>query len=89
MLQWGCIVAAITCSVAALGFNTSLTQAVQVQVLMVAGLTLPSSPAQLGTTQLAETLSLSLSDAEAAVAFSASLIYTPYVKAPCMIFRAI
>jgi uncharacterized membrane protein YbhN (UPF0104 family) len=56
---------------------------------MVIGLTLPSSPAQLGTTQLAFTLGLSLASNETEIAFAASVVYTCCVNIPYMIIGAI
>jgi glycosyltransferase 2 family protein len=88
MLQWGCIVAAVWLSVAAVGHPVTMAGAIGVWVLMVVGLTLPSSPAQLGTTQLAFTVGLALAAAQDAVAFAASLVYTSTVNVPIMIVGA-
>jgi uncharacterized protein (TIRG00374 family) len=88
MLQWGCIVAAVWISVAAVGHPVTMAGAIGVWVLMVVGLTLPSSPAQLGTTQLAFTVGLALTATEDAVAFAASLVYTSTVNVPIMIVGA-
>ena len=88
MLQWGCIVAAVWVSVAAVGHPVTVAGAIGVWVLMVVGLTLPSSPAQLGTIQLAFTVGLALTAAQDAVAFAASLVYTATVNVPIMIVGA-
>jgi hypothetical protein len=63
--------------------------AVTVWMLMVIGLTLPSSPAQLGTTQLAFTLGLFLALNETEVPFAASVVYTCCVNIPYMIIGAV
>jgi len=89
IVQWSCIVAAVWLSVLALGQTVPAPAAIGVWVLMVLGLTLPSSPAQLGTTQLAYTLGLSMTDAAHEVAFAASVIYICTVNVPIMIIGAI
>jgi uncharacterized protein (TIRG00374 family) len=78
LLQWGFILAAVWLSADAVGQSITVSMAVTVWVLMVVGLTLPSSPAQLGTTQLAFTLGLgfALTQSEGQAAFAASVIYT-------------
>src|SRR5690606_32077316 len=53
VLQWSWIVLAVWASAQAVGVSTGVPGAIAVFVLTVIGLTLPSSPAQLGTTQLA------------------------------------
>ncbi len=58
-------------------------------VLTVIGLTLPSSPAQLGTTQLAFVVGLELVGAGAASAFAASLVYTCFVVVTMMVLGAL
>ncbi len=85
LLQWGCIVAAVWLSVASVGHPVTIAAAISVWVLMVVGLTLPSSPAQLGTTQLAFTVGLALTVAHDEVAFAASLVYTATVNVPIMV----
>jgi uncharacterized protein (TIRG00374 family) len=88
ILQWGCIVAVVWVSVQAVGTVISVTEAIGVWVLMVIGLTLPSSPAQIGTTQLAYTIGLALSPVSDEVAFAASVIYTFTVNVPIMLIGA-
>jgi len=85
LLQWSCIVAAVWFSVAAVGHPVTMVASIGVWALMVIGLTLPSSPAQLGTTQLAFTVGLALTAAQDEIAFAASLVYTCTVNAPIMI----
>lgn len=89
LLQWSCIVAAIWFSVAALDHPVTVPAAIGVWVLMVIGLTLPSSPAQLGTTQLAYTVGLALTEANHEIAFAASVIYTSAVNLPMMIIGSL
>lgn len=85
LLQWSCIVAAVWFSVAAVGHPVTMVASIGVWALMVVGLTLPSSPAQLGTTQLAFTVGLALTAAQDEIAFAASFVYTCTVNAPIMI----
>lgn len=82
MLQWACIVAAVWFSVAAVGSLLPVAAAVGVVVLLVVGLTLPTAPAQLGTTQLAFTAGLTLAGHGAEQAFAASVVYTCGVVLP-------
>ena len=84
-LQWGCIVAVIWLSLSAIDQTVPLPAALAVWVLMVIGLTLPSAPAQLGTTQLAYVAGLTLAEIDAATAFAASAIYTCTVNLPIML----
>lgn len=78
VLQWGFIVLTIWLSAAAIGHPQSIPMSISVWVLMVIGLTLPSSPAQLGTTQLAYALGYDLMgiSGQNDVAFAASVVYT-------------
>ena len=89
ILQWSCIVGSIWLCAASVGYEATFSMAITVWVLMVIGLTLPSSPAQLGTTQLAFTLGLSLASNETEIAFAASVVYTCCVNIPYMIIGAI
>lgn len=89
ILQWSCIIGSIWLCAASVGYAITFSMAVTVWVLMVIGLTLPSSPAQLGTTQLAFTLGLSLALNETEVPFAASVVYTCCVNIPYMIIGAV
>ncbi len=89
ILQWSCVVGAIWLCVISVGHAATLSMAITVWVLMVIGLTLPSSPAQLGTTQLAFTLGLSLALNETEVPFAASVVYTCCVNIPYMVMGAV
>jgi len=75
--------------IAGQGHVVTVPAAVGVWVLMVLGLTLPSSPAQLGTTQLAYTLGLALTSANDEVAFAASVVYVCTVNLPIMVIGAV
>ncbi len=85
LLQWACVVTAIWSSCAALGSHPPLTGALATFVLMVIGLTLPSPPAQLGTTQLAFVVGLGLVGVAPGPAIAASLIYTGLVVLPVIL----
>lgn len=85
ILQWSCIVCAVWLCVYSAGYALTISMAISVWVLMVIGLTLPSSPAQLGTTQLAFTLGLSMALNETQIPFAASVVYTGCVNIPYMI----
>ena len=89
ILQWSFIVGAIWLCAASVGYTATLFMVIAVWVLMVVGLTLPSSPAQLGTTQLAFTLGLSLALNETEIAFAASVVYTCCINLPYMVIGAV
>lgn len=89
ILQWSCIVSAIWLCAYSAGYTLTISMAISVWVLMVIGLTLPSSPAQLGTTQLAFTLGLSMVLNETQIPFAASVVYTGCVNIPYMIIGMI
>jgi uncharacterized protein (TIRG00374 family) len=88
VLMWSCIVGSIWLSAVSVGYAVTVPMAITVWVLMVVGLTLPSSPAQLGTTQLAFTLGLSGALVESDVPFAASVVYLCCVNIPYMIIGA-
>lgn len=88
LLQWAGIVLAIWASAMAVGIVLPASGAIAVFVLTVIGLTLPSSPVQLGTTQLAFVVGFELVAADAANAFAASLVYTCFAVVPMMLIGA-
>ncbi|MFZ1852833.1 MAG: lysylphosphatidylglycerol synthase transmembrane domain-containing protein [Nitrosomonas sp.] len=88
ILQWSCIIAAIWLCAYSVGYTATIPMVIAVWILMVIGLTLPSSPAQLGTTQLAFTLGLSIAVNEMQIPFAASVVYTCFVNIPYMIIGA-
>lgn len=85
LLQWSFIIAAVWFCADAVGQSITIPMAITIWVLMVVGLTLPSSPAQLGTTQLAFMLGLTLTQTGSQAAFAASVIYTLGVNVTYMI----
>jgi uncharacterized protein (TIRG00374 family) len=89
ILQWSCIVGSIWLCAVSVGYTITFSMAVTVWILMVIGLTLPSSPAQLGTTQLAFTLGLSFALTETEIPFAASVVYTCCINIPYMVIGAI
>lgn len=89
VLQWSWIVAAVWASANAVGIAVPIPGAIAVFVLTVIGLTLPSSPAQLGTTQLAFVVGLELVGATGAAAFAASVVYTVCVVVAMMVLGAV
>lgn len=88
ILQWSCIVFAIWLCAYSVGYTATIAMIISVWILMVIGLTLPSSPAQLGTTQLAFTLGLSIALNEMQIPFAASVVYTCCVNIPYIIIGA-
>lgn len=80
LVQWSGIVLAIWASARAVGVEIAVSTAILVFALTVIGLTLPSSPVQLGTTQLAYVVGFELSGASADAALAASIVYTVFVN---------
>ncbi len=78
VLTWLPVVFAVWASARAVGVPATAAAAVTVFVLCVIGLTLPSAPATLGTTQLAFVSGLSLTGVGAGPALAASLVYTAW-----------
>lgn len=85
VLQWLLIVAAIWVSTLAVGESVSIVALVATFVLILVGLTLPNSPMQIGTTQLAFTIGLSTGGIMATSAIAASLVYTMFLIIPVMV----
>lgn len=85
LLQWACIVGAIAASGAAVGTPPAPAGALAVFALMIVGLTLPSAPAQVGTTQLAYVAGFTLVGLPGPQALAASLVYTGCVVLPQLI----
>lgn len=75
LAQWSMVVLAIWISCRALGVTVSPSTAISVFVLTVIGLTLPSAPGQVGTTQLAFVAGLKLAGEDTGLALAASLVY--------------
>ena len=85
LLQWGFIVMSIWASARAVDVALPVSAAVLVFALTVIGLTLPSSPAQLGTTQLAFVVGMEVAGAAPTAAFAASIVYTVFVVVASML----
>ncbi len=89
VLQWICIVVTVAASAQAVGVTLPVSGAIAVFVLTVIGLTLPSSPAQLGTTQLAFVAGMELVGASGASGMAASIVYTCFVNVAMMIIGGV
>lgn len=85
VLQWGFVVLAIWCSARAVGVEAELVPVSATFVLIIVGLTLPNSPLQIGTTQLAFTVGLGAQGVAATDAVAASLVYTLLLIVPIML----
>ncbi len=75
LLQWSLVVAAVRMSAIAVGVDLPVSAAIAVFVLTVIGLTQPSAPAQLGTTQLAFVVGMGIAEIDSESALAASLVY--------------
>ncbi len=75
LAQWSMVALAIWLSCLAMGEVVTLSAAITVFVLTVVGLTLPSAPGQVGTTQLAFVAGLQLAGADASLSLAASVVY--------------
>jgi glycosyltransferase 2 family protein len=82
IMQWSLIAAAIWCCMSAVGVTLNGIGAIALLVLLVLGLTLPTAPAYVGTTQAAFVAALALFDVDEQVAFAGSVIYTGCVVLP-------
>jgi len=85
VLQWALVILAIWCSGVAVGTSVSLVAATVTFVLIIIGLTLPNSPLQIGTTQLAFVLGVGTDGTGATAAIAASLLYTAFLIIPIML----
>ena len=88
LLQWSTIAASIWCCMRSVGIVPEATAPVAVLVLLVIGLTLPTAPAYLGTTQLAFTAALGVFGVMEDAAFAASALYTACVVMPVFLIGA-
>ncbi len=83
--QWGLVVASIwACGLAVTG-SVSPMAAIVTFVLIVIGLTLPNSPLQIGTTQLAFVVGLGIDGTTVNEAIAASLVYSSCLILPIML----
>jgi uncharacterized membrane protein YbhN (UPF0104 family) len=72
----------------AIGLAASLSASVAVLALMVVGVTLPTAPGYLGTTQLAFVVGLGVSGVPIEQAFASSLVYSLTVNLFMMLLGA-
>ena len=89
VVQWSMVVFAVWASCLAVGVNVSLSVAITVFALTVIGLTLPSAPGQVGTTQLAFVAGLKLASANPDLALAASLVYNLWFVGATMLIGGI
>ena len=85
VLQWSMVVLAVWISCLAVGVSVTLSAAITVFALTVIGLTLPSAPGQVGTTQLAFVAGLKLASANPDMALAASLVYNLWFVSASML----
>lgn len=88
LLQWSVIGVSVWSCAQAVGAPADLVAAFGVLVLMIVGLTLPTAPVYLGTTQLAFTVALAVYGIDEAAAFAASVVYTGFVVLPMFLIGA-
>ena len=88
LVQWACIIACVWASCMAIGLAASLSASVAVLALMVVGVTLPTAPGYLGTTQLAFVVGLGVSGVPIEQAFASSLVYSLTVNLFMMLLGA-
>ena len=89
VVQWSLVVLAIWCSGMAVGQHASLMALAVTFVLIVLGLTLPNSPMQIGTTQLAFVIGFGIDGVGATPAVAASIAYTVFLIIPVMLIGAV
>ena len=87
-LQWSTIAAGIWLSVHAVGAYIEWPAALALLTLLIVGLTLPTAPVYVGTTQFAFTVGLHIFSIDAARAFAGSLVYTMFVVMPMFLVGA-
>jgi len=85
LAQWFTIAASIWCCMRAVGVTLDTAAPVAVLVLLVIGLTLPTAPGYVGTTQVVFTLALGIFGVAAPSAFAGSVLYTVFVVGPMVV----
>jgi len=88
-IQWGLVIAAIWASGLAVTGTVSPMAAIVTFVLIILGLTLPNSPLQIGSTQLAFVVGLGIDDVAESDAIVASLVYTSFLILPVLLAGAV
>jgi uncharacterized protein (TIRG00374 family) len=89
VVQWGLVVVAVWASGMAVAESVTTLAAIVTFVLLILGMTLPNSPLQVGTTQLAFVIGLGTAGIAASVAIAASLVYTMFLILPIMLAGAL
>jgi hypothetical protein len=84
-LQWGLVWVAIWAGGRAVTGFVSPMAATVTFVLIIVGLTLPNSPLQIGTTQLAFVVGMGTDGTIVSEAVAASLVYTAFLILPIML----
>jgi glycosyltransferase 2 family protein len=84
LLQWSCIAIGIMLCIHSVGGHASAISALAVLILIVVGVTLPTAPAYLGTTQIGFTTGLALFHVGREQAFAASIVYTATLVMPML-----
>jgi glycosyltransferase 2 family protein len=87
-VQWSTIAAGIWLSAHAVGAYIEWPAALALLTLLIIGLSLPTAPVYVGTTQLAFTVGLHIFSVDAARAVAGSLIYTIFVVMPMFLVGA-
>ncbi|MCM1984690.1 lysylphosphatidylglycerol synthase transmembrane domain-containing protein [Lyngbya confervoides] len=85
LVQWVLVAGCITCSLAAFGLNLPIWAGLVILPITIAGLTLPSAPAYLGTMQVCFIAGLSPFGISDDQAIAASMIYLSIVTFPILI----
>lgn len=89
VLQWVFVLLAIWCSALAVNIEAHIVPVFATFVLIIVGLTLPNSPMQIGTTQLAFTVGLGTQAVAASNAIAASVVYTLLLIVPIMVIGGV
>lgn len=89
VVQWCVIAASIWCCMSAVDVTLTGVAALAVLVVLVLGLTLPTAPAYVGTTQVAFTATLGLFGVNEQTAFAGSVLYTTCVVLPPLFVGAV
>ncbi|MET0660105.1 MAG: lysylphosphatidylglycerol synthase transmembrane domain-containing protein [Steroidobacteraceae bacterium] len=89
VVQWLVISFALWCSAHSIHLGIDTSAAILVLVFMVFGLTLPTAPGYLGTTQIAFVAALAIYGVEDSGAFAASLLYSAFLVLPQFLIGAV
>lgn len=89
VLQWSLIALSIWCCAKSIDIGIDLISAVLVLVVLVFGLTLPTAPGYLGTTQVAFIAALAVFEVPESSAFAASVLYSAFLVLPSFLIGAV